>query len=116
MYRGGQIVLGKRVNSLASEDLSVDDDGNVTGTLYYVKSYLQFSNVEAEQSGHYFPIKLNTTGTSLEISKNGQIVKNVDFDNSLVLRIEKNSDTFEIKVDSEPYITFKFEKVRLEEK
>lgn len=107
-------LYGKSVNDLA-EDLFVDENGNVTGTLKNVTGYTGFSSNTAEQSGHYFPFTLVNTGTNMTFKKNGVVSKDsIPFEANNVFRITSNSDTFEVLVDGTSVITFKFTDTVLE--
>ncbi len=106
---------------MVGEDIAVHEDGNVTGTIHYVKEYKNFSSVVEEQSGHYFPFKLTKSGTVMTIEKNGAAEKdkeNITFDSDIILRVDKD-DTFTIKVGEETaddeVVTLKFCKANMEE-
>ena len=107
-------LYGKSVNDL-SENLFVDENGNVTGKLKNVTGYTEFSSVEDEQSGHYFPFTLVNTGTNMTFKKNGAVSKDsIPFEANNVFRITSNTDTFEVLVDGASVITFKFTDTVLE--
>ena len=96
----------------------VTNGGDVIATLKNVTGFTDFSSVPGEQSGHYFPFTLNTTGSTMTIKKNGVAAEdktNIKFDPSLLLRVESTSDTFEVEVDGESFITLKFTKAVLKE-
>ena len=94
-------------------------DGSVIGTLKYVDSYPKFSDATEEQKGNYFPIKLTKSGSKMTIKKNGVAAPNkqaIGFDPDIVLRVDGNSTTFEIEVDSEPVVTLNFRQATLAQK
>ncbi len=108
-------MLGKTVGEMVGDDVKVSADGAVTGTIHHVSGYTQFSSVEEEQSGNYFPITLTKKGTNMTIEKNGAKTRdNVEWDKDIVLRVAK-SDKFTISVDGEPAITLTFDKATLEQ-
>lgn len=112
LFPQGQTLLGKRVSSLVGSDLKVLKDGSVTGTIKKVTGYTQFSSIEEEQNGYYFPFKLTQTGTKMTIKKNGvagEGKENMVFDPDIILRVTK-TDTFTIEVDGSPVVTFNFQK------
>ena len=96
--------------------MRVLSDGTVLGTFKNVTGYTQFSSIEEEQSGHYFPFKLVKTGTTMSLKKNGAAAEgkeNMPFDPEIILRIEQ-SDKWTIEVDGEDVITFNFEQAVFE--
>ncbi len=102
-------VLGKSAGDLI-DGVVVHENGDVTGTIKYVKEYKDFSSNAEEQSGNYFPFKLTKSGSKVTIKKNGtETRKDVDFpdDNTFVFRVA-NSDKFEVIVDSESVVTLNF--------
>lgn len=112
LFPQSQTLLGKRVSSLVGSDLKVLKNGSVTGTFKKVTGYTQFSSIEEEQSGYYFPFKLTQTGTKMTIKKNGVAAEgkeNMTFDPDIILRVTK-TDTFTIEVDGSPVVTFNFQK------
>ncbi len=104
-------LLGKAVSELVTPDTYVLSDGSVIGTLKKVTGYTDFSSKASEQKGHYFPVKLTQTGTTMTIKKNGVAATNktdIPFDPDLVLRVENDSVTFSIEVDGSEVATFDF--------
>ena len=88
----------------------------MVGTLKYVESYPQFSNSASEQNGNYFPLTLTKTGSTMTIKKNGSASldkTDIDFDKDIVLRVDSQSTTFTIEVDSSPVVTLNFKKATL---
>ena len=62
----GQNLYGKTVGEMIGDDVSVADDGAVTGTFHYVTGYTGFNeSVPAEQEGYFFPFTLKETGTTM---------------------------------------------------
>lgn len=48
---------------------TVNKNGNVKATLKKVEGFTDFSSVEKEQSGHYFPFSLTVTGSKMTFKK-----------------------------------------------
>lgn len=109
-------VLGKAAGDLIESPMILSD-GSVMGTLKYVKDFKAFNeSVKAEQNGYFFPVKLNVTGKTMTIIKNGEEradKKDMAFDPELVLRVEDANDRFAIFVDGKAVITFNFKKCSL---
>lgn len=102
---------------MVGDDLSVSENGAVTGTFHHVTGFTDFSSISAEQEGYYFPFRLTQTGTLMTIKKNGvagEGKENMAFDPEIILRVTKG-DTFSIEVDSKPVITFTFSGATFEE-
>ena len=92
------------------------EDGTVLGTLKHVTGYTQFneSNPE-EQEGYFFPFKLTQTGTTMTFKKNGVATKtDIAWEAMNVFRVT-STDTFEVIVDDESVITFKFDEATFQE-
>lgn len=101
--------LGKSVGDLI-DGVVVHENGDVTGTIKYVKEYKDFSSNVEEQSGNYFPFKLTKSGSKVTIKKNGaETRKDINFpdDNTFVFRVA-SSDKFEVIVDGESIVTLNF--------
>ena len=102
---------------MIGEDIKISSSGKVTGTIKYVASYPEFSSIEDEQEGNYFPIKLSKTGAHLTIKKNGTAKPektNMNYDSDIVLRVSEKTDKFTIEVDSEKVVTLDFESADLQ--
>lgn len=100
-----------KVKDLMADNASVAEDGSVTATFHYVESFPEFSDLPAEQTGYYFACKLATEGETMTLKKNGVSrpdKTNIPFDPDIVVRLEGKSDTLEVEVDGEPYITLNF--------
>lgn len=113
-----QVLLGKvKVSEMVGEDVRVSSTGKVTGTIKYVTSFPKFSNIEDEQSGNYFPLKLSQSGTHMTIKKNG-IAKpdktNMNYDSDIILRVGSKTDKFTIEVDGREVVTLDFESADLQ--
>lgn len=110
------VMLGKSVSDMIGNDVKVMEDGSVTGVLKYVDGFTDFSSKTSEQSGHYFPVKLNKAGTKMTIKTNG-VAKankaNIDFDPELLLRVSNNDTTFTVEVDGTEVVTFNFKDTTL---
>lgn len=110
LFPGSQSLLGKQVSEMVGEDLSVSEDGAVTGTFHHVTGFTDFSSKSEEQEGYYFPFKLTQTGTTMTLKKNGvagEGKEDMPFDPEIIFRVTK-SDTFSVEVDSVPVVTFTF--------
>ena len=69
---------------------TVDKNGNVKATLKKVEGFTDFSSVEEEQSGHYFPFSLTVTGSKMTFKKNEtETKKDIPFDKDIIFRTEK---------------------------
>ena len=108
--------LDMDVSNLISSDAYIEADGSVVGTLPYVDSYPNFSSVEDEQKGNYFPLKLGSVYTGKEITikrtsgEPGQ-PKTFSDDDEVVLRLTDGKDTvFEITADEVDKLTLNFAK------
>lgn len=114
LYSGGQSLLGKRVSSMAGNDLKVLSDGSVAGTLKKVTGFTGFSSIKEEQSGYYFPFKLTQSGTKMTLKKNGvagEGKEDMSFDPEIILRITERTDKWTVEVDGAPVVTFNFKNV-----
>jgi len=93
-------------------DVRVLADGSVTGTLNYVTDFTAFNQSDvSEQSGHYFPLTLTQTGTTMTLKKNGVASaekQNMPFDPEIIFRVENTATTFTIEVDGAPVVTLNF--------
>lgn len=96
-------------------ETTIAADGTVHGTLKYVTKYTQFSDAPAEQQGNYFPFELQgDPGDTMTIKKNGAVTKDsVEYDSSLVFRVDNNDTTFEVDVDGQKKIGLNFKKAVL---
>lgn len=111
LYLGGEL----KVSDLINSDVKVAADGSVTGTFPYVESFPEFSTVEAEQSGHYFPFTLIKTGAKMTFKKNGTAgKKDIPWEAENIFRITA-SDVFEISVDGKVAVTLNFKGATLKE-
>lgn len=111
--------LGKDVSDLISEDTIILQDGTVQGTLHYVEKFTQFSSVEDEQAGNYFPIHLDVTGKKMTLKKNGVAparTNNIDFDADIVMRVPDADTIFSIEVDGKEVLKLNFKAAVLETK
>ncbi len=99
-------------NDFLGDDIKVEDNGKVTGSLKYVENFKEFSSNVEEQEGNYFPFSLTDTAgkSQMTIKKNGSAEPDktdIEFDPQIILRVTKG-DKFEIIVDDESVITFDF--------
>lgn len=108
--------MGKSVSDLIGTDVKVLADGSVTGTLKYVADYTDFSSNVSEQSGHYFPVRLTQSGSTMTLKKNGAVLpgkENLPFDPEIILRVESKATTFTIEVDGSDVVTLNFRSATL---
>lgn len=95
-------------------DVKVYADGSVTGTLKYVTDFEEFNYTDiGEQSGHYFPVHLTKTGTTMTLKKNGVAKpgkQDMAFDADLLFRVDGKDTTHTIEVDGKEVITLNFKK------
>lgn len=101
----------KPVSDLIDNDVKISPDGAVTGTLKYVKDWTEFSSVEEERSGHFFPITLDSKYADKLISctrsSDGTEKKAQDLE--WVLRVKDANSKFTFKEDGgEPFLTLSF--------
>lgn len=91
------------------DDVRIAANGDVTGTLPYVASYPDFSSSVDEQHGNYFPVYIDREGGQITTDKDG-VSKMNDFpdDHLLVIRVDKQSTTVKITVDSDVITTLNF--------
>lgn len=110
------VLLGKPVSDMIGDDVKVYEDGSVKGTLKSVTGFTEFSSKAAEQSGHYFPLKLTQAGEKMTIKSNG--VAKADktdmvFDPEVLLRVVDGNSTFTIEVDGKEVVTLNFKDATL---
>ena len=96
-------LFGKTVNDL-QENVVIGED-NITGTLKHVTGYTGFSSVEAEQSGNYLALKIDTEAedatTVVELVGGTKGPVTLDDDMNIVLLIrDKDAQTVKITVQS----------------
>lgn len=113
-----QTLLGdKKVSDLISEDTTIEADGSVVGTLYYVEDFVEFNTSDySEQSGNYFPLHLEKTGATMTIKRDGVArpgKQDMAYDPDLVLRVVDKNTTFTIEVDGQEPVTINFAKATL---
>lgn len=103
-----QSLYGKSVGDMIENDVSVSEDGSVSGTFQYVTGYTGFSAEPTEQEGYYFPFVLKKTGSTMTFKKNDVPIKeNIPWESDNVFRVTKD-DTFTVLVDDVEVITFQF--------
>lgn len=86
-----------------------DELETVTGTLHYVTGYTQFSGTEAEQSGNYLALKVDSTAEELYV-KDTAAGEYTELDDSgiTVMRItNKNTQKLYVKAVAD-YLTTEF--------
>mgnify|MGYP001623851662 FL=1 len=100
--------LNKKISDMIGPGATVDKDGNVKATLKKVEGFTDFSSVEDEQSGYYFPFSLTVTGSKMTFKKNGsETKKDIAFDKDIIFRTEK-TDTWEVLVDGTSVVKLNF--------
>lgn len=106
----------KKISDLITENTVINTKGEVTGTLKYVKNWTDFSNIQEEQSGHFFPVTLGEKYRGKTIKVVGEKEKTAQ-DTEWVLRVEDNDSTFRFSVDGEndgnPFLTLSFKNAEL---
>lgn len=103
----------KTIADLVSPDTTVDEYGNVTGTLHKVTGWKDFSNVAAEQTGHYFPIHLSDEYAGEEITVTGKSTKKAS-DQDWILLVKDTTTKFKFEAKGETIFTLDFSGVVLE--
>ena len=102
-------LLNKNVSDMISEDTTILADGTVSGTLKKVENFKDFSSKKEEQSGYYFPFKLEGTGSKMTFKKNGiETKKDIAFDKDVIFRTTK-TDVWEVLVDDQRVVKLNFE-------
>lgn len=105
----------KQVFDLIDEDVQISPEGAVTGTLKYVNDWTEFSSVESEQSGHYFPITLDSQYSGKMITCTGEKESKAE-DLEWVLYVKDNNSTFTFKADDgDVFLTLTFTGATLQE-
>lgn len=102
--------LNKTVAEMVNDNGRILEDGTVKAVFKHIEGWTEFSSKEEEQSGYFFPFKLDDTitGTTMTFKKNGEVTKeNIPFDPEIIFKIEKDV-TFEVIVDDVSVITFNF--------
>ena len=123
MPEARQDLYGKSSTDLVGEDLRLfvkDEDPatdvTVLGTIKYVENYDGFA---PDAEGNFFPFTLGdkAKGTTMTFEKNGQPtgITNADWEANNVLKVEKNQ-VWDIKVDGELKVRFKFNEATLQAK
>lgn len=107
--------MGKPVSNLIRDDIRIEEDGTVTGTILYVPEYPEFSSSPEEQSGYFFPIYLNKDGTTLTTVKDGVTkTQALPDDHLLVIRLNGKTTTVKISIDEQEITTLNFEEAYLD--
>lgn len=98
----------KPVSDLISEDTKIGANGDVTGTLKYVDGWTEFSSEPSEQSGHFFPVVLDSQYSNKEIICTGtKETKATDLEWVLFVKDKGSTFTFKTDVDGE-FLTLTF--------
>lgn len=89
---------GKTVSDL-QEEVAIDSDGAITGTLKYVTGYTEFSSDVEEQEGNYLAITLTAAPhEKIEVSIGDRGPVDVTEDGYLVVRLTDTSDPLKVIV------------------
>lgn len=107
------------ISDLIGDNVKIGKDGAVTGTIKFVKSFKEFdSGNVANQSGNYFPIKLNEkySGKTIYVTNKSSKEKS-STDLEWILRLSDGTgSTFEFKDDQKsPIIKLSFNGATLNE-
>lgn len=108
-------LLGVRAGDMV-DGITIQEDGTVTGTLKTVTGFTGFSSDESYQSGYYFPFRLDVTGATVTLKKNGSIIEgkeNLPFDSEIIFYITDINDVFSVDVDGVEVIALNFKYVTL---
>lgn len=112
-----QTLLGdKTAGDLVTADTIIKASGEVNGTLKYVKGWTEFyPDNPKEQSGNYFPVKLDEKyiGKPITVEKNGTTVK-TDTDIEWFIRIPDKNTTVTFKDGDTEIITLTFNRAKFE--
>lgn len=102
-------ILGKNVSALVNTGMKVLEDGSVKGTFLQVSGYTDYSTTAADQSGYFFPFKLQgITGEELVIKKNGVVARtSEDVTGNQVIKVSQ-ADIVDIVVDETTIATLNF--------
>lgn len=112
-----QPLLGKKVSDMISKDTMVMENGDIIGTLHYVKEFPQFGDL-SEQNGHFFPVVFGSSYKNKPVTIKGRIGSDrtvtLDDDCTLIIRKENLSgDTAEIESEKKPIVTLNFKTATL---
>lgn len=107
------------VADMISDDTYVGTDGKVHGTVYHLDNYKEFNqNNPAEQTGNFFPFRLNVVNAStMTFKKNDQPNKtDIPFDKDIVFKVT-SGDKWAVYVDQNetPEVTLDFSTATLSE-
>ena len=96
----------KTVSELLGEDVTIEWDGGtgkVSGELKHVESWPEFSGIQEEQSGNYFPAVLGPeySGKPVTVQRNGGQPKTV-VDRVWILRVPSKDTVFTFSADGLP--------------
>lgn len=102
------------VSFLISSDTKIEETGAVVGTLHNV-SFPEFSKITEEQSGNYFPLKLDSQydGKPITVERKDGTSK-TETDLEWILRVPDSSATFTFKDGGTEIVTLNFTKATLE--
>ncbi len=93
-------VLGKSMDELVT-NMKINADCEVTGEFKNIKEWAQFS--KTNNSGYFFPLKLNQIGEKITIKGNGDIAEKTEkypTDQTIVVKLTKKADSeVEILID-----------------
>ena len=94
----------------------IDSSGAVTGTLNYITGWDKFSSNVDEQSGNYFPLKLDDKYSGKQITCEGTTTKKAN-DLEWVLLVKGTDSTFKFSTDDDSnFLTLTFKNATLNPK
>lgn len=105
----------KKISDFVGEDIFVNTNGEVFGTIKKVKNFTEFA--KGEKEGYYFPITLGADYTGKEITFKGMETKEKKSnDLNWIVKLSKGKDsTFTFSADEMPDLTLTFKHATLEE-
>lgn len=98
---------GKKISDLIGDDVKISSAGEVTGTLKHVDSWKEFSGTVSEQSGYYFPVKLDDKYSGKKVTVKGKKQKTAQ-DLEWVLRVENADSTYTFTAESKEILKLSF--------
>lgn len=92
---------GKSVSDL-QEDVAIDEDNKVTGTLALVTDYTGYSGEVAKQTGHYLSLALESEdGATIEVSWDEENWVDATEDGFVVARVDDHDGPLYVKATAE---------------
>lgn len=108
--------LTRTISDLVGEDIHIDEEGAVTGTLHYVDTWTDFSTNEAENKGHFMPVKLDVRydGKPVTVKRDGALRSTAE-DLEWILYVPSKDTKFTFEVDGKLILTLTFTGATFEE-